>query len=240
MKRLLVVIVCVLLLAVAFVWYSLQPSRKKMGEVTFHQDANLELKVISIFENLPMHFRGTRLSVACKSKNTNDLPEVHFDMIEKGWKRMPDSVLLSQKREDPIESLAEVARKYYQVMGAMTVTVTDNMYFSVSFDGCKSFATWMLMDHLPKSMIVDSTPESDNCEAQKIKDQKAGLQTYGDCEYFKFTEANTPEFSLVSASDDGRASFVLASKSLRDQQPVKIETQDFGKTWQIQLLTVEH
>src|SRR3989344_4466612 len=69
----------------------------KLGELSFYKDANMELKVVLVHENLPFHYVGNSYSIACQSQNTeapsNDEYEWKFYRIEKGWNMTPQAYL---------------------------------------------------------------------------------------------------------------------------------------------------
>src|SRR5437867_895653 len=83
-------IIITLLIAVGYGYRIFTIHREKIGEISFYKDANMELKVVLIHENIPFSYVGNSYSVACQSQNTkssdlNDEAEWKSHLIEKGW-----------------------------------------------------------------------------------------------------------------------------------------------------------
>jgi hypothetical protein len=199
--------------------------RELLGEVTFYKDKDLELKVVKIFENLPLHYVGNHWSVACKSVKTATKPEWKFDLIEAGWNRAPYSTYLidSGRNDDSIEAVAAAAKKaYYREKDVFIILSGTGIHFS--FDLCYSFVGWDALQNFPKEIEVSPTPEYEKCLKQ------TGLKNPQTCDYFNFAQANQPTFDEIVA-ENGKISFRMTAKALK--APLKITSQDFGKTWQV-------
>ena len=242
-----IVIVAVLLIIGYYGYNALTPSLDKLGELSFYKDANMELKVVLVHENLPFHYVGNSYSIACQTKDTiapsNDDYEWKSFRIEKGWNMMPQAYLGSALDDNKASSnnvdtilkdLSDKAKKVYMVKDKNTVVILANPNVYVSFNGCRTFNNWVMKNNLPKDlMLVESTSESEKCVAQKKKDKELNLTSYyGDCSDQKFTGEGQPVFQSVVARDDGYASFKVTSSAFKNNQIVDVQTSDFGKTWQ--------
>ena len=211
----------------------------KLGEISFYKDVNMELKVVLIHENLPLHYVGNSYSVACQSQNTkapsNDEYELKFYRIDSGWNRVPDAYLgngLGNDSNSLLKNLADEAKKSYLVKDKNTLVVLTNPNVHISFDGCRTFKDWVLKDNLSKDLIIESTPEFEKCVEQQKKDKEQGFTSYGDCSDLKLTGNGLPVFQNVVANDNGHASFKVSSSVFKNNQIVDVQTNDFGKTWQ--------
>ena len=218
----------------------------KLGELSFYKDANMELKVVLVHENLPFHYVGNSYSIACQTKDTiapsNDDYEWRSFRIEKGWNMTPQPYLgngldnnnsFGNNVDTILKDLSDKAKKVHMVKDKNTVVILANPNVYVSFNGCRTFNNWVMKNNLPKDLIVvESTSESEKCVAQQKKDKELGLTSYGDCSYLKFTGEGLPVFQSVVARDNGYASFKVTSSAFKNNQIVDVQTNDFGKTWQ--------
>lgn len=241
-----IVVVAVLLIIGYYVYSTLTPSFDKLGELSFYKDANMELKVVLVHENLPFHYVGNSYSIACQTKDTiapsNDDYEWRSFRIEKGWNMTPQAYLgngldnnnsFGNNVDTILKDLSDKAKKVYMVKDKNTVVILANPNVYVSFNGCRTFNNWVMKNNLPKDLIVvESTSESEKCVAQQKKDKELGLTSYGDCSYLKFTGEGLPVFQSVVARDNGYASFKVTSSAFKNNQIVDVQTNDFGKTWQ--------
>lgn len=214
----------------------------KLGEVSFYKDANMELKVILIHENLPLHYVGNTYSVACTSADTQLSPESKWDKIEVGWKRAPDAFLGNGMGDNPgdiLAGLAENAKKMYQVKDTKTLVIVRNPSLSVSFDGCRSFVDFSLANQIPTEITKESTPDFEACLMQHKKNTEMNLPSIGDCSETKFLGENALAFRNIVASNAGKMSFEVTSLVFKGDQVVRFETNDSGKTWQRSIHTKE-
>lgn len=233
------IILAVLLAVIGYYGYrTFTVHYDKLGEISFYKDANMELKVVLIHENLPFHYVGNSYSIACESQYTktplNDEYEWKSYRIEQGWNMVPQAYLgngLGNDKNTLLKSLADEAKKLYLVKDKNTLVVLANPNVYVSFDGCRAFSNWVLKDNLPKDIIVESTPEFEKCVEQQKKDKELGSTSYGDCSDLKLTGKGQPVFQDVVANDNGHATFKVTSSAFKDNRTIKVETNDFGKTW---------
>lgn len=231
----------VILLALGYGFSQLTPRSMKLGEVIFYNDNNIELKVILVHENIPLHYVGNRYSVACKSPYTRspspaDAYELKTYFIEEGWNLLPGVYLgngLGDNKDAVLSSLADEANKHIFVKDTQTVVVLDTMDVRASFDGCRSFVTWNGKENIPDEVIASSTPEFDECVAYQKKNKEMNLPSYGDCADMKFAGTNVPEFTDVTASSAGNLSFRLTSGAIIGRKSPLFETKNFGKTWEL-------
>lgn len=234
MKRPWIWVAIVLVIACGFyLRKKLTVYRELLGEVSFYNDGTVELKVVKIFENLPLHYVGPHWSVACKSPKTAHFSEWKYDLIDAGWNRAPYSnYLIEMSNSDgSVEAVAEKAKKaYYFQNNVLIVLSGTGVYFSL--DQCNSFVGWDVLRNLPKEIVVGSTPEFEKCERDREDAAKKNFPpAYGDCAYFKFAGSNQPSFDEI-VSENGKISFRMSARAL--EEAVKIESLDSGKTWQVQ------
>ncbi len=223
-----------LVLAVAFGFYlkrKLTVYREKLGELSFYNDGNIELKIVHIFENLPLHYVGPHFSVACKSAKTAGKPERKQELIEAGWNIMPSSTLLIQEGGPAVtlEILAERAKKIYYVQdGALVIPGRTGIYFSL--DDCNSYSNFELLRNLPKEIPVSSTPEFEKCEKEHAEYAAKGIPLAGDCQYYKFVGNGVPIFEEIKV-EKPRIYFRVRSNSLNTS--LEVESKDSGYSWTV-------
>ena len=233
-------VLIVLLITVGYYGYrTFTIHYEKIGEISFYKDENVELKVVLVHANIPLSYIGNTYSVACQSQNTkapslNDEGEWKFDLIEKGWDRIPQAYLgngIGDNKNLLLMSLADEAKKLYLVKDRMTLVVLASPNVYVSFDGCRHFSNWSLKDNVSADLIVQSTPEFEKCVEQQRKDKEMGLTSYGDCSEQKLSGKNQPVFQDIIANVNGYASFKITSPAFKDNRIIGVETSDSGKTW---------
>ncbi len=239
-KRYILLLMPVILLALGYYGYrSFTVHYDKLGEMSFYKDVDMELKVVLIHENLPFHYVGNSYSVACQSPNTkgpdiNDEGEWKFDRIEPGWNKIPQAYLGDARENNKnslLKSLAEEAKKLYLVTDSTTLVILASPDAYISFDGCRTFASWDLKDNVSNNLVIESTPEYEQCVSQHKKDETQGLTSYGDCSDVKLSGENLPVFENIVATNNGYASFKVTSSAFKNNHSLLVETTDFGKTW---------
>lgn len=213
----------------------------KLAEATFYKDNNIELKVILIHENIPLHYVGNSYSVACQSKNTispapNDAYELKTFHMNDNWNLVPGAYLGNGKgdnQDQVLQDLVSEAKRLHLVKDEMTVVALGHTGISTSFDGCRSFISWNLKENIPKDLVIKTTPEYESCLVEQKKDAEMNYPSYRDCADLKFVGTNAPIFENITGSDDGSLSFSVSSGAFADGQTLDFETKDFGKNWQI-------
>lgn len=239
-RRILLLILIIILLTIGYGYRKMTVHRSMIGEDSFYKDENIELKVVLIHENLPLHYVGNSYSIACQSQNTkgslpNDEAEWKFDLIEKDWNRVPDAHLgngMGSDKNAVLRSLVAEAKKTYLVFDKMTFAFIAGTRLVVTFDGCGTFRSWALAKDLPAELLPSTTPEFEKCmELQKGFGLSAAT-IQGNCVPSKFSGENKPVFQDIVASSKGYAAFQVNSQVFGDRGPLTVETSDFGKTWQ--------
>lgn len=215
----------------------------RLDEKTFYTGHGLELKVITYFENLPLHFTGNIYRVLCKSEKTKDFPETKYnDAGYQSYVPIYNGLLeLGYTPHDKmnINKLAEAAKPGYVVADDGTVIVESGTDIFITWDGCASFTRWSLAS-LPDSHLIESSPEFQSCMERYDKEAhwphiQQEIKTHGSisraCKASKFTGVHKPKFSNLNASRNGAASARVESSAIEKQGSLQIKTTDFGKTW---------
>lgn len=242
MKRscILVLILMIILLMIGYGYRKITIHRSIIGEDTFYKDEYIELKVVLMHENLPLHYVGNSYSVACHSQNTkgslpNDEAEWKFDLIEKDWNRVPDAHLgnaVGSDKDAVLKSLVAEAKKTYIVFDKMTFAFTAGTRLVVSFDGCATFRSWDLAKDLPAELLPSTTPEFEKCVELEKGFGLSAAAIQGNCSPSKFSGENKPVFHGIVASSKGYVAFEVNSQVFGERDSLSVETSDFGKTWQ--------
>lgn len=89
-------------------------------------------------------------------------------------------------------------------------------------DACGSFRGWY-PTALPEDLIVPAE-----------KPEYCKPQGNVDCRHFDFSGEREPHFENVQVNPAGHISFLVHSRALRHGESVRVESRDFGKTWEIQ------
>ncbi len=225
----------ILLLTLGIGVFTTTPFTTKIGESVFYKDDSTTLKVVLIHEHLPFHYIGNHYFVACQTAGTAGQPEHKWEKVEKGWSITPQAYLgngLGSDSQALLQSLSEEAKKVYLLKDKKTLVILDDLSIDASFDGCRTYASWRLIEHMPTTAPRGSTPEYAQCLAAKQKDKEADTSSYSDCTMLKFSATNTPTFQNITASDQGNLSFDVRSPAFPDGLVISTKTSDFGKTWQ--------
>ncbi len=206
----------------------------KLGETTFLKTNDIEIKMVTRHEYLPLHYIGDAYSVACKSINTSQFNAWKYDQVEGGWNIIPAPALkclVADKIECDHLKLAEQAKPFFILADSMTVLVLGQDKLSASFNGCKSFVFWDYKN-LPKDLEIQNSADFRHCEEQKIQDKNRGLNYPDvDCRPLNFLNDSKFTFENIKANDTGYLSFSVRSSAFINKEGIKIETNDFGKSW---------
>lgn len=236
LKKIIINVFAIAIAAILVIYYLYGRSRyEKLGETSFFKNRIVELKVITRYEYLPLHYSGDAYSIACKTTQTSNFKEIKSSFIEQGWNAVP-SIALKCEVEDGIKcdhkKLSEEAKKYFHLFDSSTIVSVTEYGVYVSFNGCQTFSQWSVADFYNKIKIKESN-ESIRCQENISREVKQGIQNsnYINCFYLNFIENNRIVFSKINASDKGTISFWMTSKAFKDDLAIIIESSDFGKTW---------
>jgi hypothetical protein len=200
-------------LLVIVLLFACSPSTRKLDEAMIYEGAYLRLKLVRYFENLPLHYTGEVFRVQCSSAQTGNF--LAHKTQDAGWSSLGNGGAIGSKSA---AELAERERRNYSVMDDRIVVWIGNGV-NVSFDACGSFRGWYPTS-LPQDVIVP-TDKPDHCKPRGN----------ADCRHYDFLGDRKPHFEEVRVSPNGQISFVVSSKALRHGKAVRVESMDFGKTW---------
>lgn len=215
----------------------------RIDERVFYQGRGLELKVVTAFENLPLHFTGNVYRVQCRSTKTANFAPTKFS--DPGWQSyVPlyngfQALGYRSDSKHDIERLVEVARVGYHITDELTLMVESGTGVAVSFGGCASFAVWNY-DLVDESLLIETSPEFEKCQANLQESQQWPhiqqlIKRHGSiaraCQYSKFEGVNKPHFGNFSASQTGAARFEISSSAFLAHPNYSVSTADFGKNW---------
>lgn len=189
------------------------PSTRKLDGAIIYQGAQYRLKLVRYFENLPLHYTGEVFRVQCSSAQTQSSPANKTQ--DAGWVSLGNGGAIGSKSA---AELAERERRNYLVVDDRILVWIGNGV-NVSFDACGSFRGWY-----PTSLPEDLTVPADKPDYCKPKGNV-------DCRQYDYLGEREPHFKDIRANVDGHVSFVVSSKALRNGKSVRVESVDFGKTW---------
>ncbi len=221
----------------AMYWQYCQVHRHKLAEMVFLKNENFELKLVTRYESIPLHYVGEVYSVACRTNNTSIFQAWPFDFVEAGWNLIP---AITMPRESgsrihyDLERMTALAKKAYLPLGPEILAVKSETRFSISFDGCRQFTYWDFK-HLPADLAVQNSKETEACLAQQKSDKEKGLQVYGDCKVQNFLGERAFEFTDIQSSNAGQVSFLVHSAAFPNGTVLKVSTKDSGATWQTEI-----
>ena len=114
--------------------------------------------------------------------------------------------------------MAERERHNYLVVDDRILVWIGNGV-NTSFDACGSFRGWY-PTALPEELIVPAE-KPDYCKPRGNVD----------CRHYDFMDERAPHFAEIRVTSQGGISFIVRSKAIRDGKSIRIQSQDFGKTW---------
>lgn len=205
------------LLAAAFV-FALWPKTHKLDEALIYEGPEFRLKLVRYYEHIFLHYDGEVFRVQCASERTKNSPALKTQ--EAGWVTVGNGGAIGS---DSAAELAAVERHKYLVVDDRTLVWMGNGLY-VSFDACGVFRGWH-PSSLPKDWI-DPVDKPDYCRPTGT----------ADCSNYDFMGERTPRFEDIRVTGEGKISFVVRSNALRDGKSVRVESADFGKSWQTSLL----
>ena len=227
-------IVGIFIISVFFYRYG-RSYNEKLGETTFLKNEMIELRLITRYEYLPLHYSGDTYSVVCKTKQTKNFKAKSNLYIEQGWNTIP-SIALNCSVDDKIKcdhrKLSEEAKKYFYFFDRSSIVSISDYGVYVSFNGCQEFAYWDIALLINELKVIHSS-DFKKCQENLIKERNQGIPNTMNinCFYLNFIGGNKLVFSNVNASDKGRISFFVTSKAFRRGEVSYVESLDFGKTW---------
>lgn len=189
-------------------------SKKRLDEVVFYDGPRFRLKLVRYYENYPLHFSGEVFRIQCSSDRTWN---PGTEMQDPGWVMISQGVAIGSKSA---KEVAEHEQRNYHVLGDEILVWTGNGV-NVSFDACGKFQAWY-PGNLPIDLIVP-VDKPDYC-APKGK---------ADCRNYDFQGDRAPKFEAIWADAQGTISFLVHSKAFRDNQSLRVRSNDFGKTWSL-------
>ena len=202
----------------AFVFlFACSPSTRKLDEAMIYEGPQMRLKLVRYFEDLPFHYTGEVFCVQCSSRQTRN-SQAHKTQ-DAGWVSLGNGGAIGSN------SAAELAgreRRKYLVVNDQTLVWIGNGV-NVSFDACGSFRGWYPTS-LPEDLIVPAK-KPDYCKPQGKMD----------CRQYDFLGERESRFEEIRVTSQGSISFIVRSKAIRNSKSVRVQSSDFGKTWQIAL-----
>ncbi len=166
-----------LVVAMAATYY-LKRSRV-IDEMVFYQGNGIELKVITVYENLLFHFTGHTYRIQCKSEKTQSFKAQKFS--QSGWNNylpIPNKIIALRIMPDSeinIEKLASVAKESIKVTDTETLMIESGDIVFVSWNGCKSFTKWSQSKVIPN---LDKNYEVQYSELQASKNGHASFNVH--------------------------------------------------------------
>lgn len=194
-------------------------STEKLDEAFIYEGPQFKLKLVRYYENLPFHYVGEVFNVQCSSAHTAGSPGNKRQ--DPGWVTLGNGGAIGS---NSAQELAERERNNYFIFDERTLAWTGTGV-NVSFDACGSFRSWHPVS-LPAEMII-SAEKPDYCRPKGT----------ADCRHYDFIGDRGPRFEQIQVSPlEGRISFVVHSRGLRNAGGLRVRSTDFGKTWQIEAM----
>ena len=198
--------------------FACSPSTRKLDEAMIYEGPQFRLKLVRYFEDLPFHYTGEVFRVQCSSQQTRNAQADKTQ--DAGWVSLQNGGAIGSKSA---AELAERERHNYVFVDDQTLVWLGNGV-NVSFDACGSFRHWYPTS-LPEDLIVPAK-KPDYCKP------KGNV----DCRQDNFLGERKPRFEEIRVTSQGSISFIVRSKAFRNSKSVRVQSPDFGKTWQIALL----
>ncbi len=195
-----------------FLLVACESSKERLDEFVFYDGPRFRLKLVRYYENYPLHFSGEVFRIQCLSDRTWN---PGTEMQDPGWVMINQGAAIGSKSA---KGVAEHEQQNYHVLGDEILVWTGNGV-NVSFDACGKFQAWYPFD-LPPELIVP-IEKPDYC-APKGK---------ADCRNYDFQGDRAPKFEAIWAQAQGTISFLVHSSAFRDNQAVRVRSNDYGKTW---------
>jgi hypothetical protein len=183
-----------------------------------YEGPQFQLKLVRYFEDLPFHYTGEVFRVQCSSQQTRNAQADKTQ--DAGWVSLGNGGAIGSKSA---AELAERERRNYLVVDDHILVWIGNGV-NASFDACGSFRGWYPTS-LPEDLIVPAE-KPDYCKPRGNVD----------CRHYDFLGEREPRFEELRVTSQGSISFIVRSKAIRNGKSVRVQSPDFGKTWQIALL----
>ncbi|MBS3964114.1 MAG: hypothetical protein KGZ80_06410 [Methylomonas sp.] len=187
-------------------------SKERLDEAVFYDGPRFRLKLVRYYENYPLHFSGEVFRIQCTSDRTGNAGTA---MQDPGWVMVGQGAAIGSKSA---QEVVERERRNYHVLGDEILAWTGNG-LNVSFDACGQFRFWYPAN-LPADLIVPADKPDICAPKGKV-----------DCRNYDFQGDRAPKFEAIWADAQGTVSFLVRSNAFRDNQAVRLRSNDYGKTW---------
>ena len=184
----------------------------------FYEGPQFRLKLVRYFEDLRFHYTGEVFRVQRSSQETRNWPA--HQTQDAGWRSLGSGGAIGSKSAG---ELVERERRNFLVMNDHTLVWTG-IGLNVSFNSCGSFQSWDPTS-LPEDWIVPAK-RPDYCKPRGTVD----------CSHQDFQDERKPRFEEIRVTSQGSILFIVRSKAIRNGKSVRVQSSDFGKTWQAALL----
>lgn len=199
------------------------PSYERTGERALPSPRGVELAVVQVHVNIPLHYVGLHHTVVCRSPGTAAAPGNPKDGVAPGWATVghlanldggDQSIAGKQRALARAEALARESL----ALGPGWIAWRGNI-LNLTFDGC---ATWRRL--VPAEVLapeeVDVSSNKHPCEPRH-------------CMQLVFQFNHPVSFHNVRVDRSGRITLRMRSTALRGSSERRVESRDGGKTWQV-------
>jgi len=194
--------------------FACSPSTRKLDEAVMYEGPRFTLKLVRYFEDLPLHYTGEVFRVQCSSPQTRNSPA--HKTQDAGWVSLGNGGAIGSKSA---AELAERERRNYLVVDDHILVWIGNGV-NTSFDACGSFRGWYPTS-LPEDLIAPAE-KPDYCKPRGNVD----------CRHYDFLGEREPRFEEIRVRSQGSISFIVRSRAIRNGKSIRVQSLDFGKTWQ--------
>jgi hypothetical protein len=223
-RKVVLKVALILVLILAALFYRSCVSHK-LNEEVFYDDGNIELKVVRYFRNWPFSYRGIIYQVGCRSRNTATQPG--YTIQDPGWRDIGTYVGMHLGPEPSLSTLVDAAKGGYRVTESDTMIYIASLEtapgVAATWDACRTFSYWQLKS------IPDDYVKQDGYQAC-LREHPSWSTT---CKKWLFRGEYSPVFHDLEAKGSGYASFVVSSTAFLETDSYRIETHDYGKTWNL-------
>lgn len=181
----------------------------------------LKVKVVQIYDDIPLSYYGLTHHIWCQSPATIDMA---WGGIEKGWNEIAKSGIgepgqspSKDVQKKALDAAVMDANKHLQVISDETILFESYGMFTITFNGCEKFYTWNGWT-LPEEMVIQNEKKS-----QCPKDIKCPWENFRGENQITYSEIKTDVASKT-------VSFRAHSKAFKEGD-LLVRSEDGGFNW---------
>jgi hypothetical protein len=190
----------------------------RLDKAVFYEGPNFKLRLVRSYEMYVPGANGKVFRVECLPPRVETLPG--HPKQDRAWIWLANG---NAHGTGSAEELVERERRKYIVIDDRTLVTTGNCV-NVTFNACLLIRQWCPTS-LPAGLI-NPVEKPSYCAPMGS----------ADCSGYDFDADRQPSFDDIRVTPRGEVSFIVRSLALKNEAGVRVQSDNFGRTWRIEPL----